>query len=206
MASTEGTAPITVRGGRPSDAEVAASLHASQIGEGFLASLGTKFLTRLYRRIVATPTSFLLVAADGDGVVGFIAGSTDVGGLYKRFILRDGAAAFLESAPRLLGSWRHALETLRHGSSGIGTGRGAELLSIAVSPTAQGRGVGRALVAAHLHEVVDRGGDASYVVVGADNAPAVALYRAAGFVTGAEIELHPGTTSLLMQWDADVDA
>ncbi len=66
----------------------------------------------------------------------------------------------------------------------------------------EGSRVGR-LVAAFLAEVSARGGDAAHVVVGADNAAAVALYRRAGFEAVDRFELHPGTESLLMQWDRD---
>jgi hypothetical protein len=38
-------------------------------------------------------------------------------------------------------------------------------------------------------------------VVGADNTGAVHLYERSGFVTVDRFELHPGTVSLLMQWD-----
>jgi len=37
------------------------------------------------------------------------------------------------------------------------------------------------------------------VVVGADNAAAIAMYRRAGFVPARTFELHRGTTSLLME-------
>jgi ribosomal protein S18 acetylase RimI-like enzyme len=192
---------VTVRPGGDADAPAAARLHAGRITQGFLSFLGPGFLARLYRRVGRTPDSFLLVADDGGTVVGFIAGSADVGGLYRSFLVRDGVVAGLAAAPRLVRSWRRVAETLRHGAGGAdGTGRGTELLAVAVDPAAGGRGVGTALVAAFLDEVTASGGDEAYVVVGADNAPAVRLYAAAGFVAAGEFELHAGTRSLVMQW------
>jgi ribosomal-protein-alanine N-acetyltransferase len=109
--------------------------------------------------------------------------------------------AALPVAARLLRSLPRAIETLRHGiGSGGGTGRGTELLAIAVGTSQRGGGVGGALVAAFLDRVVAGGGDAAYVVVGADNAVAVSLYRRAGFAEAGRFELHPGTESLLLQW------
>jgi ribosomal protein S18 acetylase RimI-like enzyme len=140
------------------------------------------------------------VAAEGDRVVGFVAGSTDVRGLYRTFLLHDGVPAAAEAAGRLLRGWRRALETLRHGA-GAGTGRGVELLAIAVDPDRQGRGTGRHLVTGFLDAVRSGGGGAAYVVVAADNDRAVGLYRGAGFVAGPPFELHAGTSSLVMQWD-----
>ena len=200
---TSGARGPVVRAGDRSDAPAAAHLHADRIADGFLSFLGPAFLTRLYRRVARAPGSFLLVVDDGGaGVVGFLAGSTDVRGLYRSFLLRDGLAAGLAAAPRLLRGRRRALETLGHGSgAGSGTGRGAELLAVAVAAGHEGEGIGTALVAAFLGEVAAAGGHEAYVVVGADNHGAVALYGRAGFVAGPPFELHAGTRSLVMQWD-----
>jgi len=194
---------MVLRTGTDGDTAAAAALHAGQISEGFLTFLGPGFLRRLYRRIVRDPGSFLVVVDDETGMVGFLAGSTDVGALYRAFIWRDGAAATLASAGRLLRSWTRVLETLRHGAGDAG--EGAELLAVAVHPTARGRGVGTLLVEGFLTEIGRRRQDAAHVVVAAGNEPAIALYRRAGFHTLARFELHAGTESLLMQWAARPD-
>lgn len=193
---------ITVRSGTAADAGVASALHAGQISEGFLSFLGPSFLRRLYRRITLTPHSFLLIAESEGVPVGFIAGSTDVPGLYKSFVWHDGVAAAAGAAVRLIAGWRKALETLRHGSGGgEGAARGGELLAVAVDPAWQGRGAGRMLVASFLDEMEIRGYEAASVVVGTDNGGAVALYQGAGFLPVRRFELHPGVQSLLMRWD-----
>ena len=202
MTDAPETRPPGVRRAGPADVGPAARLHAEQISEGFLSLLGPAFLRRLYGRITRTDGSFLLVADTGGQVVGFVAGSADVGGLYRSFIRHDGLRAGLGAAGPLLRNWRRVLETLRHGSGdGAGRGRGTELLAIAVDTDAQGSGLGGALVAAFLAEVVRDGGGSAYVVVASDNHGAIRLYRRAGFVTEAEFELHAGARSLLLQWD-----
>ncbi len=195
---------VVLRTGTDGDAAAAAALHAGQISEGFLAFLGPRFLRRLYRRVARTPSCFLLVVDDDGTVVGFLAGSTDVRALYRSFVLRDGAAAALACGGRLLGSWRRVIETLRHGAGGAGSG--AELLAIAVDPTAQGRGAGTLLVEGFLSEVGRRGQQGAYVVVAEDNETAVALYQRNGFRMVERFELHSGTQSLLMQWPSRPDA
>ena len=131
-----------------------------------------------------------------------IAGSTDVAGLYRSFLWHDGIRAVLAAAGPLVSGWRHVVETLGHGSSnGVGVGRGAEVLAVAVDPAWQGRGVGRLLLVSLLDEFRSRGGDAAHVVVGADNDAAIALYERVGFVAQEHFELHVGTESLLMQWE-----
>ena len=129
---------MLLRTGTVGDAAAAAALHAGQISEGFLTILGQPFLTRLYRRVVRTPGSFLLVVDDGTVTAGFLAGSTDVSGLYRSFLVHDGVMAALACGSRLFRSWRHVLETLRHGT-GTSAGAGAELLAVAVDPAVRGR-------------------------------------------------------------------
>jgi ribosomal protein S18 acetylase RimI-like enzyme len=199
--SPTGGDDLVIRSASESDAPTVASLHAGQITEGFLSFLGPGFLARLYRRIVRSPESFLLVAESQRRVVGFIAGTADVGRLYRTFLWRDGAGAALGVAGRLLRSWRRVIETLRHGSGdGVGRGEGVELLAIAVEPGHQGAGVGGALVGSFLDRVGHGPDGAAYVVVASDNAGAIGLYQRAGFVVDQEFELHSGAASLLMQW------
>lgn len=57
----------------------------------------------------------------------------------------------------------------------------AELMTVAVAPKAQGRGQGRALVAAFLDEARRRGAESAFLEVAETNAPARKVYAAAGF-------------------------
>jgi len=191
---------VRVRLGGLGDAAAVSALHAEQIDQGFLSLLGTKFLTRLYRRIVESSSAFLLVAVQGGEVVGFVAGSPDTGGLYREFVLRDGVRAAFDVSGRLLRNWRRALETLRYGSSeGSGEGSDVELLSIAVASEFHGQGIGTHLVEAFLARCRTDGFAAASVVVSADNPTAIRLYGQAGFREATRFELHEGTVSLLME-------
>ncbi len=206
-----GDAPVVIRLGTPADADAAARLHAGLITDGFLSRLGPRFLRHLYRSISRGPDCFLLVAvADsrvdgGSGrgrtsVAGFLAGALDLRALYRRFALRHGPVAAVTSLPRLIRALPQVWETLRHGAGAPGVDEsGAELLSIAVDPAWRGRHVGALLVDGFFDEIGRRGVDTAQVVVGADNAAAVALYGRAGFVGVRTFELHRGTTSLLMR-------
>jgi ribosomal protein S18 acetylase RimI-like enzyme len=190
---------VTIRTGGEGDVAVAAALHASQICEGFLPTLGQPFLRRLYRRIVRWPGAFLLVAADGDTVIGMAAGTEDVGGLYRAFILHDGLTAGLVAGPRLVRSWAKVRETLRYPAGEGGLPR-AELLSVAVDPLARGKGVGGELVAAANDEFAHRGVTAARVVAAAHNAAALRLYGSAGYRPAARIEVHAGAPSEVLTW------
>jgi ribosomal protein S18 acetylase RimI-like enzyme len=193
-----------IRAGTEADAAAAAALHASEISEGFLPSLGRPFLTRLYRRIVRSPESFLLVAADGESIVGFVAGTERVRDLYRSFLLHDGAIATLAALPRVVRAWRRVFETLRYpagaGDAGARDLPAAELLAIAVAPAGRGQGTGGRLVAALTSELQRRGVGAVRVVVGAENGAAIGLYEHCGFTKTARIEVHRGTPSQVLTW------
>jgi ribosomal protein S18 acetylase RimI-like enzyme len=175
-----------------------AALHAGLISEGFLASLGPRFLGRLYRRVACSEGSFVLVAEADSVTIGFIAGSVAVGRLYRDFVVRDGLLAGLSAPGRLVRAWPRVLETLRH-PSGDGAAVGGELLAVAVDPAWRGRRVGGRLVESFLDELEQGGVTRAHVVVGATNDGAVAMYRRAGFRAARTFEMHKGTPSLLME-------
>ena len=189
--------PVQVRAGRLEGASFAAQLHATEIADGFLSSLGPRFLRPLYRRITRTQGSFLLIAEADGHPVGFVAGSMDVGQLYRQFFRRDGLLAVASAPWRLLVSWRRVLETLRHGRSDEAP-VGGELLAIAVDPSWRSRHVGLELVRAFVAELETMAAVGAHVVVGADNDAAIALYHRCGFVSARQFQFHSGTTSLLL--------
>jgi ribosomal-protein-alanine N-acetyltransferase len=57
----------------------------------------------------------------------------------------------------------------------------AELLTIVLDPEARGRGLSAELLAHHARSVRRAGGEVLFLEVASDNAPALALYRKAGF-------------------------
>jgi ribosomal protein S18 acetylase RimI-like enzyme len=195
------SAPVRVRSARPADVPAVAALHADRIDEGFLSSLGPAFLRRLYRRVLRRDDGFVLVATgDADEtVLGFVAGVGSVGALYRSFLLRDGLVAGLLAAPRLVRAVPRVLETLRYPSA-TGDLPDAEILAVAVARTAAGAGVGRALVAAATAEFARRGTRTAKVVTTDDNASALAMYRACGFVTATGVEVHAGRASEVLVW------
>ena len=58
----------------------------------------------------------------------------------------------------------------------------AELLTIAVRPSARRTGQGRALLLSFIDTARARGAATAFLEVAADNAPAISLYKSAGFV------------------------
>jgi glycosyltransferase involved in cell wall biosynthesis/ribosomal protein S18 acetylase RimI-like enzyme len=192
--------PVVVRPASAADAAAMARLHAGGMPDAFLPILGHGFLTRLYRALATDPQAVALVAENVDGVVGFAAGVVSVGGFYRRFARRHGAAAALAAAPRLARPTvlRRLLETVRYpAQAGDGGARlpDAELLSIAVAPERRAGGAGRALADGVLRGLAERGATEIKVVVGAANDGANDFYARVGFRHAGQLFVHQGTTS-----------
>ena len=186
-----------VEPGAPADARAVARLHAEGISEGFLASLGPRFLTHLYRSMAASPNATLFVSRDGDGeVIGFISGAASPGAFYREFFRRRGIRAALLLAGRAVrpSVFRRILETVRHvGKEG---GGGPELLSVAVGPPARRTGLGSMLVRRLEEDLRGRGAERLAVVVGAGNQGARAFYERLGFHPLGAVSVHQGYASL----------
>jgi ribosomal protein S18 acetylase RimI-like enzyme len=210
----EPASQVKVRAATAGDAAAVANLHVTAINEGFLASLGPRFLRRLYARIVKSHHGFLIVACDpGPGpVIGFVAGATSVRRLYGEFLLRDGVIAGLTCAPRLIRSIPRVVETLRYGakdeagpsskaSGDPAEGSETELLSLAVATAARRRGAGSKLIQSFHAAAAEAGSRTARVVVAAANDTAIRVYLESGFVEAERFELHPGTESLLLRAD-----
>jgi ribosomal protein S18 acetylase RimI-like enzyme len=188
-----------LRPARADDAATVAALHAERISEGFLVTLGPRFLARLYRRIALSPSAVLVVAESGDRIVGFVAAASSTRRLYGEFLRRDAVPAGLAAAPAALRAPRRVWETLRYGS-GDGDLPAAEVLSIAVAANAGGRGIGGALLAAALEELTVAGVPAARVVTAAGNDAALAMYERAGFRRRTRTEVHAGVPQEVLVW------
>lgn len=167
-----------------------AALHRSQIPWGLLSDLGEAAVTRFYRVLITSGVGFVVLAEDGEGPVGFASAVTDWPRFYRAFVRH----APWSAVPLLVRAWsgrrwRRLLETRRYVTASQLPR--AELASIALAPSARGRGIGRTLVAAVLAELGRRGVTAVRVTTAADNGEARRLYESAGFRLHGELEIHP---------------
>lgn len=190
-----------IRRATRADIEAMAELHAGRLDEGFLATLGPRFLAHLYRCVVDSKDAFAYVATEGGRVVGFSAAALDLGRLYREFIVRRGVVAALGAAPRLPATWRRILETLRYPSD-TGELPEAEILAVAVDPSQARAGIGTSLVTATMAELVRRDVSSARVVAGAHNTAALGLYERCGFVRRSTITVHEGVASEVLVWSS----
>jgi len=192
---------MTIRPATTAELPRVAELHAARITEGFLTSLGTPFLRRLYRRVARSDGSFILVEQLDCDVVGFVAGVANLSALYRSFLIRDGAVAAAMAAPKVVRAVPRVIETLKYPSA-TGDLPDAEILAVAVAPEHAGRGIGTALVRAATTEFLRRDITAAKVVTTADNTAALAMYEAAGYQRTAGLEVHTGRSSEVLVWTA----
>lgn len=94
----------------------------------------------------------------------------------EQMILSSGHVADVQVARGLVGEYVTGFAISR-----IVAGE-AELLTIVLEPETRGRGLAGGLLAHHALSVRKAGGEMLFLEVAADNAPALALYRKAGFV------------------------
>ncbi|MBO3701655.1 MAG: GNAT family N-acetyltransferase [Candidatus Accumulibacter sp.] len=177
-----------------------AQLHASNIDQGFLSSLGTPFLALLYEAIDANESSVLLIARHEGRVVGFVTGAEGMGPIYRQLLRRWAslAGALLPAvvSPHklwkiaeilLMGKKPQPLSDLPH----------AELLSIAVDPALRSQGHAGALYRGLVEHFRQRGVDRFRIVVGEPLAAAHHFYSRMGAEPVGRIEVHQGETSVL---------
>ncbi|MFH0922129.1 MAG: GNAT family N-acetyltransferase [Fibrobacterota bacterium] len=173
-----------------------ARLHAESIPMGFLSMLGKTFLSRLYKGIARHPESCVIVARDEHGrVAGFVSGTLSVrrcyrGVLRKRFLSLCLLIVFKMFSPANL---KRAWETLRYpAKQEAGERLEAELLSIAVSDSVRGKGVGKKLVAELETWFAAMGCYAGpyKVVTSAEDARSNGFYKSVGFEFQREFMHH----------------
>ncbi len=173
--------------------EDVAKLHIEGISTGFISSLGLKFVTALYYTICRHKSSFGFVAVDSGKVIGFVAFSTKLSGLYKFACLRYGIKfgfilfKYLFSIERFKKIFANTLYAANTKKVDLPD---AELLSIAVAPDGRGKGIAEQMVRTGLAECGSRGIDKVKVLVDAKNEPANRLYQKTGFVLADQIDSH----------------
>ena len=178
-----------------------AQLHADNINQGFLSSLGPRFLALLYQAINESPASTLILARENGQVVGFVSGALGIGPVYRQ-MLRHWPHLMLALAPSLLMPrrlWR-MIEILRYSRGNSNRGPQlpvAELLSIVVDPAFRGCSHADHLYCQLADFFAGRGERGFKIIVGAALAPAHRFYRRMGALPTAEIEVHQGARSIV---------
>ncbi|PKQ12744.1 MAG: GNAT family N-acetyltransferase [Alphaproteobacteria bacterium HGW-Alphaproteobacteria-1] len=191
----------------PHDAQTirqVAELHASGISQGFLSSLGPRFLNVLYRAIDLCDTAVLIVEKDGPRVTGFVTGGCGMGPVYRQ-MLRDWPSLGLSLAPVLVQprKIKGILEILRRrdASGDAGILPRHELFSIAVAPAFRGSGTAERLYRALNDHFRAIRVPAYRIVVGESLLPAHRFYTRMGAKPVETVRIHGASTSTIYVQD-----
>jgi ribosomal protein S18 acetylase RimI-like enzyme len=176
---------VTIRPMLESDVEAVVGIHLRTFTGFFLSFLGHNFLALLYRSIGEAPEGVALIAVRGHAVEGFAAGVTAQTSFYRRLVKRHwwhfGVSA-LGAAVRKPSVIPRLLRALRRPSEAGTAAAAAALMSIAVSPECEGKGVGGLLIEAFCAEMAERGvADLCLTTDRDDNAGVRRFYERHGF-------------------------
>lgn len=193
------------------DLKTVARIHERNLKQSFLATLGEGFLIEMYRAIDVCPSSVLFVERDPAGLpIGFVSGAIGMGPIYRTMLRRLHVLPFV-MVPSLR-SPRHMRCTLEilyysarakaHTPAAAGRASGfapptAELLSIAVEPSARSSGAAARLYATLVTHFRAQGQSAFRIVVGEALEAAHRFYRKMGAEPIATTELHKGERSTI---------
>jgi ribosomal protein S18 acetylase RimI-like enzyme len=177
--------PSTIRRTNHDDIEKIVDIHLNAFQGFFLSFLGAPFLTVLYRSILADPSGIVFVAEEEGKLAGFVAGTTQLPGLYKRLLKKHWwqfGWASIGPLIRQPSSLRRLLRGLSAPAVELPVRNCGTLMSIAVDPDCQGKGVGKKLVEVFLAEAKTRRLEAVELTTDAkDNDPTNKFYRSLGF-------------------------
>jgi GNAT superfamily N-acetyltransferase len=128
-------------------------IHLTAFEGFFLESMGKRFLKELYRGFLVEPSGLCLVAIDRKDVVGFVTGTTEPEGFFRRLLRRRWHAFVLAGAASLtlhpIRVGKKFLRALRYRGERPADVPNATLLSsIGVVPSGIGRGIGKVLISA----------------------------------------------------------
>jgi len=176
---------VTIRSMVLSDLEAVVEIHLKGFPGFFLTFLGHDFLGLLYKGIQSDPEGVVLVACSGGEIEGFVAGVAHQSGFYQRLIKKQKWAFAASALAALLGRPAIAprvLRALQRPRDAQQASAEACLMSIAVRPESQAKGIGKRLVEAFCQELAKRGVPAVCLTSDRDNNDRVNhFYQKLGF-------------------------
>ena len=175
-------------------------LHAENLDQGFLSTLGASFLSLMYRAIDECESAVLLVETRELGVVGFVSGAESMSLIYRQ-MFRHWPQLIRSLLPSLLNPvrvWR-ILEILLHSRHEANSGGlpSFELLSIAVDPEYRGQGVSERLYRGLINHCKALKKPAFKIIVGEVLLPAHRFYGRMGAGVVGEVCVHGDQRSLI---------
>ncbi|MEN6300234.1 MAG: GNAT family N-acetyltransferase [Anaerolineaceae bacterium] len=186
---------VVIRSMKSADIDQVVDVHLNSFEGFFLSFLGRDFLTQLYSSIIQDADGIAFVSEE-QRVIGFVAGTAQPSNFYRRLIIhrwwRFGLASIkpVIKNPSIISRLFRALKMPQSASNEANRG---SLLSIAVLPEYQGKGIGELLVKAFLDESARRGLKKVDLTTDAiDNDGVNHFYKKLGFVIERSFETPEG--------------
>ncbi len=142
-----------------SDVNAVVDVHLQAFQGFFLSFLGRAFLRELYLAVAADPSRISYVYEESGRLRGFVVGTDEPPGFYRRLLNQRWWRFGLASVGAVLRRPAIVLRLVRalHMPHQVTLAeKSALLMSIAVAPDMQGRGIGRSLVETFLQEAAHR--------------------------------------------------
>jgi ribosomal protein S18 acetylase RimI-like enzyme len=182
------------------------AIHLAAFPNFFLSFLGPRFLRVFYGFIVSD--GIAIVALSDGKLAGFVAGVSEPRLFYRRLMRRRFVRLALAITPTVL---RHpstlarvALRARQRTGADGHEPEGAELMSLAVDPGQEDRGIGRALVAAFIKRVGASGEKRLWLTTdAADNDRVIHFYESQGFSRSREFVTAEGRAMVEMTRDSE---
>lgn len=182
------------------------AIHRGAFPNFFLSLLGPRFL-RVFYGFIAGEGIAIVALAEGK-LAGFVAGVLEPTLFYRRLMRRRFAQLALAIAPMVLLHPSTLMRVARRARQRTGAGNdepeGAELMSLAVDPGQEHRGIGRALVAAFVECVTASGQRRLWLTTdAADNDRVIHFYESQGFLRSREFVTAEGRAMVELTRDAE---
>ena len=177
---------LLIRKALENDIQIIVSLHIEAFKGFFLTDLGTSFLSLYYKSVLKSIDGILFVVEQQGHVKGFCAAAIHSAGYNKRLI-KNNLFSFAKEGIILLFTKPKAIYRLvknldKHDDSIKDDGDYAELYSIAVDPSMQGKGCGHLLAQALEQELQKRGINKLSLTTDFDNnEKTVCFYKTLGY-------------------------
>lgn len=183
-------------------APIIAAIHSRSLSEDFLPSLGTPFLTELYKSILELKLGFGFVGKDKKTISGFVLATTDMQKMFKHVFIKKALPLGFKILPSILKNPAKILkifETFTYSDKESKTSSKAELIVIAVDREFRNQSIGSNLLLTLDAEFVKRGIGEYKVTVISDNLGALNFYKKLGFKFAYNFFLYGKKWSLLIK-------
>jgi ribosomal protein S18 acetylase RimI-like enzyme len=175
------------------DIEEIVAVHRDAFPDFFLTSLGERFLRRFYSAVGSDASALSFVGYVDGRIAGFVVGTLQPSQFFRKLLLRQGMRFCIDALGALLRRpWfvgRRLLRGLTYrGEAPELRGNSALVSSVAVLPSASGRGLATALLNAFCEAAARRGATSVYLLTDRDDNPAAnRFYLKAGFILDTEL-------------------